>query len=121
MKLQLEVLTQKPASIAKQARLLFVHGMWHGAWCWEKYFLPYFAGKGYVASAMSLRGHGKSPGRDKLRWTSLADYVADVETVVKQMGNLPVLVGHSMGGMISPTQVIWPALATTAAVAGSGG
>ena len=22
--------------------ILFVHGMWHGAWCREPYFLPYF-------------------------------------------------------------------------------
>jgi alpha-beta hydrolase superfamily lysophospholipase len=100
MKPQLEILTQKPNATSKQSPLLFVHGMWHGAWCWEKYFLPYFAKNGYAAYAMSLRGHGKSEGRDKLRWTSLADYVTDVETVVEQIGTPPVLVGHSMGGMI---------------------
>ena len=100
MTLQLEVLVRNPEGEAKQTPLLFVHGMWHGAWCWEEHFLPYFARHGYRAYALSLRGHGKSAGREKLRWVSLADYVADVETVVEQIGTQPVLIGHSMGGMI---------------------
>lgn len=62
--------------------------------------MPYFAQYGYAAYALSLRGHGGSEGRERLRWTSLADYVADVVQVVSQMGSQPVLVGHSMGGMI---------------------
>ena len=28
------------------APLLFVHGGFHGAWCWEHY-LPYFASRGW--------------------------------------------------------------------------
>jgi pimeloyl-ACP methyl ester carboxylesterase len=100
MKPRLEIVVEEPGSIANRTPLLFVHGMWHGAWCWEKYFLPYFAKNDYAAYAMSLRGHGKSEGREKLRWTSLANYVADVEAVVEQLETPPVIIGHSMGGMI---------------------
>jgi pimeloyl-ACP methyl ester carboxylesterase len=74
--------------------------MFHGAWCWEEHFLPYFAQHGYAAHALSLRGHVGSEGRERLRWTSLADYVCDLGQVVKQLPGPPVLVGHSMGGMI---------------------
>jgi pimeloyl-ACP methyl ester carboxylesterase len=74
--------------------------MSHAAWCWAEHFLPYFAQHGYVSHALSLRGHGGSEGRERLRWTSLDEYVYDVAQVVSQMERPPVLVGHSMGGMI---------------------
>ena len=41
--------------------LLFVHGAWHAAWCWDEHFLGYFADRGYRAVALSFRGHGDSP------------------------------------------------------------
>jgi pimeloyl-ACP methyl ester carboxylesterase len=62
--------------------------------------MPYFAQHGYTSYALSLRGHGASEGRERLRWTSLAEYVADVAQVTNQIGKPPVLVGHSMGGMV---------------------
>jgi len=98
--MQLEVLVQDPQSNVRPTPVLFVHGMWHAAWCWEEHFLPYFAQRGYSSHALSLRGHGTSQGREGLRWTSLADYVVDVRQVVEQLQRPPVLVGHSMGGMI---------------------
>lgn len=77
--------------------LLFVHGGWHGAWCWEN-FLDYFADAGYRAVAVSLRGHGASPGPASLRWCAMSDYLADIATVVDTLGGQPVLIGHSLGG-----------------------
>jgi alpha-beta hydrolase superfamily lysophospholipase len=62
--------------------------------------MPYFAQHGYSSHALSLRGHGASEGRERLRWTSLADYVADVAQVTGQLPSSPVVVGHSMGGMV---------------------
>ncbi|NOX62957.1 MAG: alpha/beta hydrolase [Chloroflexi bacterium] len=100
MKHELELLVETPKSGAKQRSLLFIHGMWHAAWCWQEHFLPYFAKHGYVSYALSLRGHGASKGRKRLRWASLADYVADVASVVDNMETPPVLIGHSMGGRI---------------------
>ena len=98
--MNLETIKEEPASEVRSTPILFVHGMWHGAWCWTEHFLPYFARHGYVSHALSLRGHGGSEGRERLRWTSLADYVSDVAQVVDQMERPPVLVGHSMGGMV---------------------
>jgi alpha-beta hydrolase superfamily lysophospholipase len=97
---KLEVIIREPETDARPAPVLFVHGMFHGAWCWEEHFLPYFAQHGYVALALSLRGHAGSEGRERLRWTSLADYVSDLGEVVNQLLSTPVLVGHSMGGML---------------------
>lgn len=98
--MQLEVITREPAADAHPTPVLFVHGMWHAAWCWSEHFLPYFAQHGYKSYALSLRGHGASEGRERLRWIPLAGFVADVAQVVDQLESPPVLVGHSMGGMI---------------------
>ncbi len=96
----IELLSYSPQKQLYPKPLLFVHDMWHGAWCWQEYFLPYFAEQGFEAHALSLRGHGKSEGSGKLRRTSVADYVQDVLQAVEQLAQSPVLLGHSMGGMI---------------------
>jgi pimeloyl-ACP methyl ester carboxylesterase len=96
--MHLEVITRQPTGTPRPTPLLFVHGAWHGAWCWDEYFLPYFAQHGYEAHALSLRGHGKSAGA--LRWSSWIDYVNDVEQVARSLAMLPVLIGHSLGGYV---------------------
>ena len=63
--MHLEVVTHTPKTAMRSTPLLFVHGAWHGAWCWEENFLPYFAQAGYHSHALDLRGHGKSGGADR--------------------------------------------------------
>lgn len=96
----LELIVREPAHQTKATPLLFIHGAWHGAWCWDEYFLPYFAAQGYTVYAPSLRGHGQSAGKERLRWTSAKDYLADVAETVAKLPQPPVIVGHSMGGYI---------------------
>lgn len=99
--MKLQIITREPATKTHATPILFVHGMWHGAWCWADHFMPYFAGHGYETHALSLRGHGESEGRNRLRWTPLKDFVADVARVAGQMERSPIVIGHSMGGMIT--------------------
>ena len=44
--MKLEVITREPETDARPTPVLFVHGMFHGAWCWDEHFLPYFAQHG---------------------------------------------------------------------------
>ncbi|MBE0614077.1 MAG: alpha/beta hydrolase [Burkholderiales bacterium] len=97
---KLEILEACPRGGGKGRPLLFVHGAFAGAWCWSKHFLPYFSKKGFRACALSLSGHGGSPGRERLDWLSIADYVRDLEQAVDIVGGDPVIVGHSMGGFV---------------------
>jgi len=99
--MNLEIITRKPDGKAKGTPLLFVHGKWHGAWCWDEHFLPYFASHGYDCTALSLRGHAGSEGHEGLRWHSIADYVSDVEQVAGQFETPPVIIAHSMGGFVT--------------------
>jgi pimeloyl-ACP methyl ester carboxylesterase len=96
----LEVIDKGPGTASHPIPLLFVHGAWHGAWCWDEYFLKFFADKGYRALALSLRGHGRSQTTAPLRTCSIADYVADVDSVADNLPASPVVIGHSMGGLV---------------------
>jgi hypothetical protein len=100
-----EIITRQPEGEARPVPLLFVHGAWHAAWCWEPHFLPYFAEQGYACYALSLRGHGGTPNDRSLRLTGAWHYVADVARVADQIagetGARPAVIGHSMGGYIT--------------------
>jgi pimeloyl-ACP methyl ester carboxylesterase len=100
MNRSLEVASRAPSGPVRPTPLLFVHGAWHAAWCWEYHFLPYFASRGYAVHALSLRGHGASEDRERLRWMRVADYVADVAQVASNLPAAPVVIGHSMGGFV---------------------
>ncbi|WP_290652906.1 alpha/beta hydrolase [Aquisalimonas sp.] len=99
---ELEVIHRAPSATRRRdvPPLLFVHGAYGGAWCWDEHFLPWFAAHGFDAYALSLRGHGVSHGRERLHQSSIRDYVADLRHVVAGMETPPVLIGHSMGGMV---------------------
>jgi len=96
----LEVLARRPTGPSQPVPLLFVHGAFVGAWCWEEHFLPFFAEAGYASYAVSLSGHGGSRGRERLDHLSIADYVADLAEIVERLPVPPVLIGHSMGGFV---------------------
>lgn len=98
--MELEVISRLPESRKYETPLLFVHGMFCGAWCWDEYFLPYFAEKGFEAHALSLRNHGGSGSKGSLRWCRIRDYARDLEQVAAGLPSPPVLIGHSMGGAI---------------------
>jgi non-heme chloroperoxidase len=97
----LEIVSRLPASPSKhRIPLLFVHGAYTAAWCWEEHFLPWFAQHGWAAYAVSLTGHGRSRGRDRLSDLSLDQYVADLVETIATLPAQPILIGHSMGGMV---------------------
>lgn len=98
--MKLEIISRYPSGDTHPTPLLFIHGALHGAWCWEVHFLDYFAQHGFAAHAVNLRGHGDSEGRDRLRWTRIADFVEDVTNAALQLPASPILIGHSMGGFI---------------------
>ena len=79
------------------ARLVLVHGAFGGAWCWE----PVLGGlrdAGHTVEAPDLPGQGQDP-------TPVAEVTLDAyaERVIDVLasGEPAVLVGHSMGGMVT--------------------
>lgn len=98
--MNLEVISRQPMGKARGTPLLFVHGAYGGAWIWDQHFLPYFAEHGYAAHALSLRGHGESRGWEQVGVARLWQYVDDLAQVAATFDTPPVLIGHSMGGMV---------------------
>ena len=97
----LEVISHLPTEPSHYPPLLFIHGAFCGAWIWEEHFLPWFAQEGFEAHALSLRGHGKSQGYENLAGLRLLDYVEDTLSVLHSLAKPPILIGHSMGGMVA--------------------
>src|ERR671918_587407 len=59
---------------------------------------PPCAEAGYNPIALDFRGHGKSEG--SWRKARLRDYVDDARCAIADLGREPVLVGHSLGGLV---------------------
>ncbi len=78
------------------AGILLVHGAWHGPWCWDG-FAQRLAGAGHDVRTVRLRGHDGSPGR---LWYRVSDYVRDVSEAANRFPESPVVVGHSLGGLV---------------------
>ncbi len=97
--MNLEILRRDPGHTDRPP-LLFVHGAWHGAWCWGEHFLDHFAALGYPCVAPSLPGHAGSAAEKPLRWLRIDDYVDAVAQVAASLPSPPVLIGHSMGGFV---------------------
>jgi pimeloyl-ACP methyl ester carboxylesterase len=87
------------AGAKKRPPVLCVHGMFGGAWQFEGW-LPLLAARGYEAQALDLRGHHGSRPVAALGKVSLRDFVDDALEVARALGH-PVVVGHSMGGLIT--------------------
>lgn len=99
--MKLELISKGSSANAKRPSLLFIHGGFHGAWCWDEYLLPWFAARGWHANALSLRGHGNSEGHAEIRRWTLDDYGADVNSVLESIARPTILIGHSMGGVVA--------------------
>src|SRR5687768_2339328 len=92
-----EVKERQPESDSDRPPILFVHGAAHGAWCWE-HWMEMATDAGYPAFAVSLRGHGNSEG--SLIGSSLGSYEDDVIRTAATLPKQPVIVGHSLGGLV---------------------
>lgn len=79
--------------------LLFQHGMWHGAWCWQAW-QALFAEWGWTSIAFSLPGHARSPVQRPLRWCTLGYYHRFLSAEIERLTPRPVVIGHSMGGAL---------------------
>lgn len=80
--------------------LLFVHGGYATASCWDAYFLPWFSHRGFDCHALDLSGHGASEGHERLHSYGIDDYAEDLAQVVRRLAGPVILIGHSMGSAV---------------------
>ncbi|KMT18558.1 hypothetical protein BVRB_2g026920 [Beta vulgaris subsp. vulgaris] len=105
--LKMEVISQKKEKKKKDEEerenppLVFLHGSFHGAWCWAEHWLPFFAHHGFDCFALSFLAQGESDTpADKVAGT-LQTHAADIAHFIKkELPSPAILVGHSFGGLI---------------------
>lgn len=96
----IEFVHQPASGPRKNMSMLFVPGLYHGAWAFSDGLMPFFAKKGFDVYSYSPRGHGKSAGRDLVANARFDDFLADLCQAASRISGPLVLVGHSMGGML---------------------
>lgn len=96
---ELHALSMIHETQADKPPIVFIHMSWGGVWAF-KMFMRFFYDAGWDSYAVDLRGHGMSGG--KVAGATMGDYVTDVEEVVEHFKlKKPVVIGHSMGGLIA--------------------
>lgn len=86
--------------------VVMIHGMWGGPWHWD-YYRTVFERRGYHCVVPTLRHHDMDPHAmpdPRLGRVGLLDYAADLEREIGALGASPVVMGHSMGGLL--TQIL---------------
>ena len=83
--------------------IVMVHGLWGGSWCWDNY-KTFYEKMGYRCLTPTLRYHDADPVDEpdpRLGSVSLNDYANDLENLIKNLDAPPILIGHSMGGLLA--------------------
>ncbi len=79
--------------------ILAIHGIWVGAHVWRQ-LGPYLADNGYATYAVWLRHHQPGADHRQLAGVGVREYAEDVAEAVRAL-DVPVVVGHSMGGLVA--------------------
>lgn len=82
--------------------IVMIHGMWGSGDIWDGY-KDYFEAQGYRVIAPTLRLHGekyKAVAPQQLGTVSILDYANDLEKEIRALDEKPIIMGHSMGGLI---------------------
>jgi alpha-beta hydrolase superfamily lysophospholipase len=101
--------------------VLFVHGLGEHSGRYDR-LAAWFNQRGYAVRGYDQRGHGRSPGRRgalRHRDDLLADLAAVYHDYAHAAAQRPLLLGHSMGGLVAARAVLDGALAPPALVLSS--
>jgi non-heme chloroperoxidase len=81
--------------------IMMIHGMWAGGWAWNNY-LQIFSKVDCTCLTPTLRHHQAAPIQPpaELGYVSLGDNVKDLQDEIEKLDHLPILIGHSMGGIL---------------------
>jgi pimeloyl-ACP methyl ester carboxylesterase len=80
--------------------IIMVHGAFVGGWSFEWFERP-FAAEGFRVLTPDLRGHRPYEPRERLIGVSMRDYAKDLVELCRGLDEAPVLVGHSLGGLVA--------------------
>jgi pimeloyl-ACP methyl ester carboxylesterase len=80
--------------------IVMVHGAFCGGWAFDA-FRARFEGLGWTVLTPDLRGHETGGNSKGVIGVSMADYARDIGELCASLPEPPVLLGHSMGGLVA--------------------
>ncbi|MBI1200700.1 MAG: alpha/beta fold hydrolase [Phenylobacterium sp.] len=80
--------------------VVMTHGAFCGGWAFEAFRQP-FEAAGWDVLAPDLPGHAEGDARDAVAGLSMSDYANALVGLCATLPEPPVLLGHSMGGLVS--------------------
>ncbi len=83
----------------RRAPVLLLHGAFATHACFERW-MERLAGRGHRTIAISFRGR-LGVGPEAARGLRVTDYVDDALAAIDALGTHPIVVGHSMGGLVA--------------------
>lgn len=98
--------------------VVFVHGAFCGGWAFDTFREP-FEAAGFETHAPNLPHHERGADLEQLANTGLKDYAHAVAHYLRGLRAPPVLVGHSLGGLVSQLAAMQAPIAALALLAPS--
>jgi pimeloyl-ACP methyl ester carboxylesterase len=81
------------------APVVMVHGAFCGGWTFERFRQP-FEAAGHTVVTPDLKGHAPGSSRSAPTGVSMSDYAKQVAEVCRGFDEPPILIGHSLGGLV---------------------
>lgn len=85
---------------SRKAPVVMIHGAFCGPWSLDG-LKRKFKEAGYAVRTPCLRFHDQKPPPPALGTTGLGEFAADLEDEIRALGTAPILLGHSMGGLLA--------------------
>jgi pimeloyl-ACP methyl ester carboxylesterase len=82
------------------APVVFVHGAFCGSWAFDAFRVP-FERLGYSTHSPDLPAHEHGGDMERLAQCGVHDYAGALIKVIRGLSAPPILVGHSLGGLIA--------------------
>jgi pimeloyl-ACP methyl ester carboxylesterase len=87
--------------VAKGFPVVMIHGAFCGAWSFAPW-RPVFEARGFAVHTPTLRHHAsREEAARRLAGVSLRDYAADISALINALDSPPVVIGHSLGGLLA--------------------
>mmetsp|Transcript_21597 Transcript_21597/g.27928 ORF Transcript_21597/g.27928 Transcript_21597/m.27928 type:complete len:381 (+) Transcript_21597:154-1296(+) len=95
----------------KKPVLVFLHGSFHGGWCWTEKFFAHYIDEGYSVIAPCWRGTGGTFAGESVEKVQIQQHVEDLKVLLNKLPSLlsnttkddddvkPVLIAHSFGSL----------------------
>ncbi len=82
------------------APVVMVHGAFCGGWVFERFRQP-FEAAGHEVLAPDLKGHAPGSSRGAAAGVSMSDYARQISDLCNACDEPPILIGHSIGGLVA--------------------